>query len=119
MAVWPHKETALTECEKEAYRYLLYQAMLDIRQLCQSRSKASVNPVEWRRQYLSSRAAGALADWLHNLAHYSSLGFRGFDADWFWQEYDGLCRQYNHVKTGKWLDYRKRFEGQLERLNAK
>lgn len=118
MAVWPHEETPLTEREKDAYRYLLYQAMLDIRTLCQSRGRASLNPLEWRRQYLLSRTAGWLADWLHNLAHYASMGFRGFDADWFWQEYDGGINRYAYVGPGRWMDYRSRYEEQLARLGG-
>ena len=35
--MWPPRETSLNDQEKAADRYLLYQAMLDIRNLCQSR----------------------------------------------------------------------------------
>ena len=59
--MWPPKETSLNQHEKAAYRYLLYQAMLDIRNLCQSRGSESWNPLEWWRQYRRSRVAGALA----------------------------------------------------------
>lgn len=78
---------------KAAYRYLLYVAMLDIRNHCQSRGKESRNPFEWRRQYRRSRAAGAIADWLHNLAEISAAEFVGFDEQQFWKEHAGLCRR--------------------------
>jgi hypothetical protein len=59
-----------------AYRYLLYQAMLEIRCIGQS-------PIEMRR-------AGAVANWLHNLSLYSAHDFEGFNEQWFWQEYETL-----------------------------
>ncbi len=68
--------------------------MLAIRSQCQSRGKESANPIEWRRQYLRSRVAGAIADWLHNLAMYSSMDFAQFDEQWFWKEHAALCRRF-------------------------
>lgn len=58
----------MNDQKKNAYRHLLYCALLDIRNYCQPRGAVCSNPLEWRRQYLASRCAGALADWLHNLA---------------------------------------------------
>jgi hypothetical protein len=114
MATWPHEPTQLSEAEKKAYRNLLYWAMLDIRMLCQSRNLESHNPFVWRRQYLNSRAAGALADWLHNLAQHAATDFNRFDTEWFWREYDGLTKRFgSFFASGKWLDYRKRFEEHL------
>lgn len=52
----------MDEVRKNAYRNLLYRAMVDIRTLCQSRGPARRNPIEWYRQYHDCRAAGALAD---------------------------------------------------------
>ncbi len=115
MALWQRKETTLTEHEKAAYRYLLYQAMLDIRMLCQSRGEATWNPREIWRQYRRSRTAGAIADWLHNLAQYSVTDFRGFDAKEFWQEYDGLRRKFKQVGPRKFIDYRRRYAEYLAR----
>jgi hypothetical protein len=89
--------------------------MLDIRCLCQSRSAESWNPLTWRRQYGDSRIAGALADWLHNLAHYASKDFRGFDADWFWQEYDSLIARFAQLGPGQSINYRRRYEHALAR----
>src|SRR2546428_406925 len=84
MATWPHEFKPLSDGEREAYRNLLYEAMLDIRNLCQPRGRASRNPLVWHRQYRQGRVAGALADWLHNLAQYAATDFRSFDTDWFW-----------------------------------
>jgi hypothetical protein len=79
---------------KTAYRHLLYVAMLAIRNACQSRGRESGNPFEWSRQYRRSRVAGAVADWLHNLAQFSSLDFVGFDEQRFWLEHTALCRRF-------------------------
>ena len=92
MATYPHEETPLTEHEKAAYRYLLYQAMLDIRILCQPR--LSWNPLDWRRQYWNSRVAGKIASWQHNLAQYSACDFDGFNTQEYWDGYDRLCSRF-------------------------
>ena len=115
MATWPHKPTVLSDAEKSAYRGLLYWAMLDIRNLCQSRAQESLNPLQWRRQYRRSRLAGALADWLHNLAQHAAGEFDAFDTEWFWREYDGLCRRFQHVAPRTWIDYRGRYEDYLSK----
>lgn len=119
MAIWPHEFKSLSDAERTAYRSLLYDAMLDIRNLCQPRSQVSRNPLIWHRQYHQGRVAGALADWLHNLAQYAATDFRSFDTDWFWQEYVGVCRDYpDLVGSGKWIDFRGRYERHLEKQNA-
>ena len=79
---------------KAAYRHLLYVAMLATRNYCQSRGRVSRNPFVWRRQYHDSRIAGRLADWLHNLALYSSLDFAGFSEEHFWREHGSICQHY-------------------------
>ena len=114
MAAYPHEETPLTEHEKAAYRYLLYQAMLDIRMLCQPR--LSWNPLDWRRQYQSSRIAGKIANWQHNLAQYSGRDLRGFSTQEYWHEYDSLCRRFQRLGSGTWFDYRRRYNDHLARL---
>ena len=108
--------TTLSDVEKRAFRYLLYCAMLDIRILCQSRGRVSWNPFAWRRQYLQSRMAGALADWLHNLALHATGDFERFDKDLFWREYDGLTRRFDQIGFGRWMDYGKRYADHLEEL---
>jgi hypothetical protein len=113
--MWPAKETPLNNHEKAAYRRLLYRAMVDIRNLCQSRGSESWNPLDWWRQYRRSRLAGALADWLHNLAAFAARDFEDFSADWFWQEFANLGNRLPaFVPNGH--DYRLRYEQQLARL---
>ena len=107
----------LTDQQKAAYRYLLYWAMLDIRNKCQPRLKESQNPLEWRRQYRQSRAAGAVADWLHNLALYSAGDFGNLDEPGFWREYEFMAKKFGDVDFGH---YRDAYERRLTELtNAK
>src|SRR6266446_4067432 len=119
MATWPHELKLLSEIERRAYRSLLYDAMLDIRNLCQPRARESLNPLVWRRLYLQARVAGALADWLHNLAQFAATDFTAFDTDWFSQEYDGICRRFpEQIGPGKWMDCRGRYERHLTKQDA-
>jgi hypothetical protein len=118
MATWPHEPTVLSDAEKSAYRNLLYHAMLDVRMLCQSRGRETRNPIKIWQQYKRSRLAGALADWLHNLAQHAATDFNSFDTEWFWREYDGLTQLYSEVKTHQWMDYRARYEEHLSKLRA-
>lgn len=78
MPIQSQEPFALSKNQQQAYRRLLYHAMLDIRTLCQSRGPESRNPIEWRRRYRLTRIAGALADWLHNLALLHPPNFRVF-----------------------------------------
>lgn len=119
MATWPHEPTPLSSTEKSAYRNLLYWAMLDIRSLCELRGHLSFNPFEIWRQYRRRRLAGAIANWLHNLAQHAAADLSEFDTEWFWREYDSLCRQYEYVGAGQWMDYRARYQSALsEKLAA-
>ena len=70
---------------KDAYRYLLYWSMLDIRQL--QREKPSY----------SKEAMATLADWLHNLAYFSCIGFEGFNEEWFWSESNYMSTHYPQI----------------------
>ena len=79
---------------KEAYRHLLYVALLTIRADCQSRGRESMSPFVWRRQYRRSRIAGATADWLHNLADRAVADFDGFEEKRFWEEHSHLCSRF-------------------------
>jgi hypothetical protein len=84
------------EQRKHAYRYLLYWAMLEIRQLgwlCWGRFRAW-NPFYWRREGRRIRCAGAIADWLHNLAFFSSVNFQGFNEEWFWRDFERVRTDY-------------------------
>ena len=96
---------------KAAYRHLFYMAMLDIRALCRSRGRASWNPLEWRGQYVRSREAGAIADWLHNLASFAAGDFENFDESRFWSEYDYMVESYAESFLG---GYKSHFERALE-----
>ena len=93
--------------------------MLDIRVLGQSRGPESQNPVEWQREYLRGRLAGAIADWLHNLAYYSIYDFRGFDMEEFWQRYESICQRFEQLRPGGYYDYRLRYEEELARQDAR
>ena len=70
---------------KEAYRYILYWAFIEIR------------PIQWYftdfktwfrplRAFSYIREVGALSDWFHNLALFSSLEFEGFNEEAFWEQ---------------------------------
>lgn len=100
----------MNDLTKTAYRHLLYVALLAIRNDCQSRGRESRNPFEWRRQYRRSRVAGAVADWLHNLAQLSSLDFTHFDEPRFWEEHSALCRRFPGEKLER---YREIFDEHL------
>ncbi len=104
----------MDEIQKNAYRHLLYHAMLDIRAFSQSRGSESYNPLVWRRQYRDSRIAGAIADWLHNLACYTARDFVGFDEIWFWKEYDHFSRRCAAIGWDGYVNYRRRFDANLE-----
>ena len=100
----------MNEQTKDANRHLLYVATVAIRNDCQSRGADSMSPFTWRRQYVRSRVAGATADWLHNLAQFSSHDFTRFDEQQFWSEHLQLCRRF----PGNRLDrYRELFDEYL------
>ena len=82
--------------------------------LCQPR--LSWNPRDWQRQYRNSRIAGRIANWQYNLARCSVNNFRGFDAHWFWQEYDDLSKRFIKLRPDNYLDYRRRYNEDLARL---
>jgi len=79
----------MDEQRKQAYRYLLYQAMLDIRPILWMRFGIFrfLNPFSRRDASLRAHRAGAIADWLHNLAFFSAIDFERFDEDWFWRDF--------------------------------
>jgi hypothetical protein len=106
------RSTQVDEKRKNAYRYLLYWAMLDIRPLswsCWGWFQAW-NPFYWRREGRRIRCAGAIANWLHNLALFSSLNFERFDEERFWQDFDSLRSRYPEFGLER---YRDRFEQRL------
>jgi hypothetical protein len=116
MATYPHEPTQLSENEKKAYRYLLYMAMLHIRNLlCESPNRFSLNPLWWQKKYMIGRTVGGLADWLHNLAEHAEMDFIHFNTERFWKEYETFCMYYADSKHQR--DYRKLYEDELIRLN--
>jgi S-adenosylmethionine:diacylglycerol 3-amino-3-carboxypropyl transferase len=105
------------EQRQNAYRFLLYQAMLEIRplQYFSHRQWWGLSPVYWRRQFQRVRVAGALAEWLHNMAQFSGNGFQRFDEQRFWQEYERLCKQYPGFGLERYQDL---FERKLVELRT-
>lgn len=88
----------MEDSRKNAYRYLLYQAMLDLRGLSGFRRPRPwyqrFNPWARRRDVRRVRRAAAVADWLHNLADYARRDFDRFDEETFWLGYDTLRRDH-------------------------
>jgi hypothetical protein len=100
------------EQRKCAYRYVLYWAMLDIRPLSWLfRDWRRVwNPFCWRQLRRRIGYAGAVAEWLHNLALFAALDFQHFDEDRFWREFESLRSRHSEFGPERyvWL-----FEQQL------
>ncbi|ARU55497.1 hypothetical protein OLMES_1420 [Oleiphilus messinensis] len=81
--------------KKEAYRYLLYRGFLEIRALEHLfRSLRDLNPLSWYGKLRSIQEKGAVANWLHNLALYSSIDFVRFDENRFWADYAAFHARY-------------------------
>jgi hypothetical protein len=100
----------MDDMRQAAYRHLLYVAMIDFRNYSQPRARVSYNPIVWYRHYHQSRIAGAVADWLHNLANVSSKLQHGFAEESFWNEHTMLCQRYPHANLER---YREAFERYL------
>jgi hypothetical protein len=100
----------MDKIRQAAYRHLLYVAMLDIRDYYQHRCGPSRNPVVWYRQYHRSLLAGAIADWLHNLANASSHLQHGFPEESFWNEHASLCSRFPREEIKR---YRRIFDEYL------
>lgn len=86
----------MNEQRKRAYRHLLYLAMLDIRPVERLGTGGwwAWMPIRWRREVRRVQWAGAIADWLHNLAMFSAHDFRGFDEQRFWEEFEAIRSGY-------------------------
>lgn len=99
----------MDEQRKYAYRYLLYRAMLDIRtiQWLGWRPWRTWIPPFQRREIRRVRYAGAVADWLHNLAFFSARDFQGFEEPWFWRDFERICSQFPEFGLES---YRQEFE---------
>jgi hypothetical protein len=94
-----------------AYRHLLYMAMVDIGSLAVAHSWACAsNPRNWFRSRAEQTKAAVIANWLHNMAAFSATGFEGFDEARFWRDYEGLRARFpGHPIDG----YRKAFDAAL------
>ena len=100
----------MTDVRKSAYRYLLYQAMLDIRVWGDWSSEESSDPEIWKRRYLTSRFAGVTAYWLHNLALAAAEDFHGFDEVSFWKSHQHWSERFPLASLER---YRTVFEERL------
>jgi hypothetical protein len=103
---------------KNAYRYLLYSALLDIRPLACHRWFQGwhvLNPFHWRQRFRQVRFAGDVADWLHDVALFSSLDFERFDEAMFWQEFEYVKNKYPDFEPSR---YRGIFERRLKELES-
>jgi hypothetical protein len=107
----------MDEARKRAYRLLLYQAMLVIRPLAwrNPEDAAAVNvahtpPGDIETLFRVGRYCGAVAEWMHNLAHFSATDFAGFNEEWFWEDYERLRQAFPDFSPD-W--FRGRFEGYL------
>ncbi len=101
----------MDEQRKMAYRYLLYWAMLDLRPLqwLGGRGWRAWSPIHSRAPARRVRRAGAIADWLHNLARYSAHDFRGFNEEWFWRDYESARSRYPDFGLERYRDQFERF----------
>ena len=86
----------MDEQRKNAYRYLLYWAMLSIRSLgWMSRGWFKAwNPFYWRREGQRIRYSGAVADWLYHMAFFATIDFKGFNEALFWRDFERLRSNY-------------------------
>lgn len=85
----------MDEHRKYAYRYLLYQAMLDVRPVAWLPYRLQwLSPFFWWRHIRRVKALGELAEWLHNMASLSPGDFAGFDEKRFWTEFEKLQRKH-------------------------
>ncbi len=107
----------MDENRQNAYRFLLYQAMLDIRPLRSFPHGrwCGLNPLRWRRQFRRVRLCGAVAEWLHNMAQYSGNGFERFDEERFWRDYERLCKRFAQMGVERYQDM---FERRLVELET-
>ena len=99
----------MDDARKNAYRYLLYWAMLDIRQIAWLRPRWW-NPFSVAKELRRARLAGSIADCMHNLAMFAAYDFDRFEEDWFWPELEDLQKRYPDFDSAR---YRNRFESRL------
>ena len=103
----------MDDARKYAYRMLLYRAMLQIRMIQWAKHRWLQLPSVWRQQARAVKAAGAVADWLHNLANYSSADFEGFEEALFWSDFESLVSNFPEVAY-----YKAHFDGAVRELES-
>src|SRR6476469_7578014 len=81
------------EKRKSLFRELLYWAMVEIR-LATSPQGFTISPIELWQRHRRMAFAHEIAEWLHNLAQFSSLDFERFDEDRFWEDYRFFREKY-------------------------
>ncbi|MFA6173420.1 MAG: hypothetical protein WC701_07000 [Kiritimatiellales bacterium] len=82
----------MDENSKRAYRHLIYQALVDIRNFAPQ--PIYWNPYSWWRGANDRIRIADFADAMHNLAQHSWLNFERFEESRFWEDYDRYCRKY-------------------------
>jgi hypothetical protein len=99
------------EQRKFAYRYLLFEAMLDIRRVewLGPRGWRAWSPIHWRWYTQRVQCGGAIADWLHNLALCSARDFQGFNEEWFWRDFETARSQYPEFGLERYRDLFERY----------
>ena len=110
-----HDSPPLDDEQKNAYRYLIYRAMLEIRRIqwITHSPIRLLNPFALWRKLSGASRAGAIANWMHNLALASSKDFMDFNEEWFWKECDGYYREFRISY------YRDVFDQRLKELRAR
>jgi hypothetical protein len=93
---------------KEAYRHLIYVAMLDMR--CSPPTARWWSLSRWKAIYAETLRVKELANTFHNIARYSARNFDGFDETRFWKDIDCVASQWRDPVD---YDYRKIFEQYL------
>ena len=103
----------MDEKRKQAYRYLLYKAMVYGKMY--NKGIPSFNPFKMKRQLVYVANVGAFDYWLHNLAYYNYTDeWDKFREDWFWEEY----KRWIKINPNLFLkSYKEIFEEELNRLN--
>ena len=69
--------------------------MLDVRPIAWLPHRGQwLSPFFWKRHIQRVRALGELAEWLHNMAAFSTRDFAGFDEQRFWNEFARLLAKH-------------------------
>ena len=83
----------MDENRKSLFREILYWGLVEIR-LATSPRGFTINPVALWQRHKRIGFAHELAEWLHNLAQFSSLDFERFDESRFWEDYNVFRLKY-------------------------